>query len=310
MSPSYRDLAEAHACDYRARVLRIGPGEHNHWLTEIDGNLGKNFVESFREDILIGLKDRKRAGKGINWKRTTTNLLSSQAMCFNLFFPLQSRLNLLTHCLKHEIPEVNHVNSLCLEFTPPNEILGDQAGFSGVDCDALIRYNRTDGKTGIVVIETKYVEREFSNCAFRRKKECASDTFLSGDLSECHYKSKKNYKYWDVTNEGKLLKQGILEDRPCPFGDGKWQLWTNFCLSYGIKKIENAEDFHFIALFPRGNSKLSNHSEIFDDFRSFISQPERFHTIFLEDLVARIKDLVIPGIEKSWINEFEEKYLF
>lgn len=310
---SFRAMAEAHARGYRKDILKVYPGEHAHWLPSDEANAGKNFVESMRREIFDGVAKRKQAGKGIDFKRTTTNLLSSQAMCFNLFVPLKKWPNLLVHVLQKLIPGLHQIESLDLEYTPPKEIFHDQIGLSGVDCDVLVRGIKANGEKVVVVIETKYVETEFSICGFRKRKSitpCSADTIVGTDFSNCNYKTKKGYKYWDVSASGDLIKQSFINFEACPFGDGKWQLWTNFCLAFGIAQYFEADEFHSLVVFPSQNLALSRCNEVFDQFRNVITKPDRFHPLRLEDVVGAIKEKASGGIENVWIDQFAEKYLF
>ena len=60
------------------------------------------------------------------------------------------------------------INDIEIEYTPSKTIFNDQSGKGGVDCDALLQYWGDSGKRSILVIETKYVETEFSICGFRK----------------------------------------------------------------------------------------------------------------------------------------------
>jgi len=86
---SFRAIAEARARKYRAEKLCLKDYDlYGHVLTVKDGEKGKNFLLPLQEDILRAVKERQAIGKGVDFARTSKNLLSSQAMCFNLFVPL------------------------------------------------------------------------------------------------------------------------------------------------------------------------------------------------------------------------------
>ncbi len=166
---SFRAKAEAHARRYRARVLQLTEyGKYGHFLADGDAHRGCNFLPSLRKEILDALITRKNRGKGVLLSRTTGNMLSSQAMCFNLFVPLNQDKQLASRLLGEVLSEPIAIErDIAIEYTPSNSIFGDQFGQGGVDCDALIRYVNSEGRNGLIVCETKYVEKEFSTCGFR-----------------------------------------------------------------------------------------------------------------------------------------------
>jgi hypothetical protein len=96
---TYRARAEARQRAYRAE-LGVQHGTYGHLLAKEAADEGKNFIldETFR-----AARQRERAGKGVT-ARTFENMLSSQAMCFNVFAPLASRLELATAVLRPFVP--------------------------------------------------------------------------------------------------------------------------------------------------------------------------------------------------------------
>jgi len=98
-------------------------------------------------------KARRARGKGVA-ERTFNNMLSSQAMCFNIFAPLARDLELAARVLGQVIPGVREVAGIEIEYTPSNDIFDDQTGRGGVDCDVLIDAT-LNGGTAVIAIETK-----------------------------------------------------------------------------------------------------------------------------------------------------------
>ena len=84
---SFRARAEARQREYRAQRLRVGWGRYGHLLTEEAAAAGANFLHP---EAFQAARKRQTAGKGVA-ERTFENMLSSQAMCFNIFAPLSSR---------------------------------------------------------------------------------------------------------------------------------------------------------------------------------------------------------------------------
>lgn len=311
---SFRAQAEAKARKHRAEILQLAEYDrYGHILTDQDAARGLNFLPSLRADILEAVRVRQLQGKGVDLNRTTKNMLSSQAMCFNLFVPLNRDKQLTSRLLSLFFNEPVVIDrDIAIECTPSNAIFGDQSGKGGVDCDALIRYVNSRNESGVIVCETKYVEREFSICGFRKsgqKNPCPVSTLVSDDFTMCRYKSIKSYKYWDLASESGLFKMDLLKSKPCPFGGSLWQLWVNMTLAYGIAKEEGADDFRYVVISPTANAALSANGEVFSLFSALLSDKNRFVVISIEDIVQKITGLSVADERISWAREFAQRYL-
>lgn len=309
---SFRAVAEARARTYRAEKLHLtGYDYYGHRLTNEDGNRGENFLPSLRDDILRAVEERKANKKGVDFHRTSRNMLSSQAMCFNLFVPLNRDRRLAKELLNRFIAEIDSAEEIEYEYTPDNCIFGDQSGKGGVDCDVLVHYTTRNVAKGLVVIETKYAETEFSTCGFRKsghKDPCPVATVVNDDYSNCRYTYKKNYAYWKVAEESGLYRKEKLHSHPCPFGGSLWQLWTNLSLAYALAKQKRCLEFRYVVICPKGNIKLSQGNKVFGDFESLLHRPEVFKVIYLEDLGEALKDNSVVQKCDPWVNEFVERY--
>ena len=154
---------------YRKSVLlqdNFGPGPDRESKTNygnilVSGEItGSNFLN---DDIFEYAKYRLRflkSGETIKDYRLFNNMLSSQPMCFNLFFPLK-RLFEHDHgkagqILRNCFPELKIENILAVEIEdlpyPPKEYLDDLTAF-----DAMVIYKNSSEEMNILAIETKYV---------------------------------------------------------------------------------------------------------------------------------------------------------
>lgn len=309
---SFKARTEASARKYRAEFLKLADyDKYGHKLSEADAENGCNFLPSLRSEIHESVKKRALQGKGIDYRRTSGNMLSSQAMCFNLFTPLSLHNDLATELFNSLIGDVIAVEDISIEYTPSNTIFGDQSGMCGVDCDVLLRYTNTDGSKALMVIETKYVESEFSTCGFRKsghRNPCPSDSLVSDDLSNCRYKSLKKYRYWDVAEESGLFRMDLIKEHQCPFGGSLWQLWTNMALAYGIAKDQGITDYRYAVIYPEENRALSRKGKVFDDFRSYLIQPDRFCLIPLNQIISNLDYIAPHDKTGDWAREFGERY--
>ena len=309
---NFRAIAEAKAREYRVKTLqRPGYDKYGHYLTVEDGRSGYNFLPALRSAILQAVIQRAKEGKGVGFKRTTTNLLSSQAMCFNFFVPLNGDRPLAARLLNFLIGDVDSVEDIKCEYTPSNSIFNDHSGEGGVNCDVLVKYSDGTGHLGLMVVETKYVETEFSTCGFRvaeQKDKCPVATVVAADHSNCRYVYKKKYRYWDVAAESGLYQMDKSQSEPCPFGGPMWQLWTKMSLAYAISKQLGCSEFRYAVMCREDNLKLTQQGAIFDSFRSLLTRPELFKVIYLSNVKAGLLDRSVLQVNQPWATEFIERY--
>lgn len=310
---SFRAIAEANARSYRLNNLHLSTYDtYGHILTDSDGENGMNFLPSLRTKILKEVYSRNEKGKGVDIGRTTKNMLSSQAMCFNLFVPLNLNKQLATAFLRELSENVAEVcQDIEYEYTPSKTIFNDQSGKGGVDCDALIKFKNCKGGTSLIVVETKFVEPEFSKCGFRKsdhEDQCPLKTLVAPDFSNCRYHYKKHYNYWRVAEESNLFNMEMIQNQPCPFGGTLWQLWTNMSLAYALSKEYSCDDFYYAVIYHEKNDKLSKKGKTFIDFRKLLKNPNKLKIIYLSDIRKAFDEIGnrFPG--NDWTNEFVERY--
>lgn len=313
----FRARAEAQQRRFRAQVLQLGCGEHAHWLAKADADRGANFYGLAHEET----KARAKQGKGINEARTLVNMLSSQAMCFNIFGNLRTEegLGIAAKALRRFLPTIQKVKNINIEYTPSNAVFADQSGRGGVDCDVLVEYDTTNGGGGLVSIETKFVEEEFSTCAFRKRASkaktglatCPEGTYHQQDFRGCLYASKKGYRYWDQSLRLGTLKPELLRGgSPCPFGGGLWQLWVNHTLVHAEAHERHLKEATFAVCAPRGNDALLKGGEAITAFRNLLTLPSSMLLITLEDLVVALESSVGPDrFWPNWIAYLRQRYL-
>ena len=305
---SYRARAEARQRSYRAEVLGAEHGRYGHFLSSDAADRGSNFVlaEAFR-----AAQERRDAGKGVA-QRTFDNMLSSQAMCFNLFVPLSTRLDLATEVLTPFIDGLQEVTAIHIEYTPAGDVFNDQTGRGGVDCDVLVEGRTTRGNL-VQVIETKFVEPEFSICGFRKagrakkgQDVCAHDVAVRDDRGECLYVRNKGYAYWQRTDHHGLLAPDAVPARGCPFGGARWQLWVNLALAHEEAARREASDVRFAVCSSSRNTALLGDG-VLGEFKALVREPSSVSLFDLEEVLARLSECV-PADLADWASAMNSRY--
>jgi hypothetical protein len=259
-------------------------------LDELAASGGRNFVVS---EAFDASKARAAMGKGVNEKRTFSNMLSSQAMCFNVFSPLVCDLGLAATVLRPFFPGLAGVLAIAFEHTPAISVFGDQTGRGGVDCDLLIDAVWVDGSNAVISVETKFVEPDFSTCGFRKPGRrakgqaiCPDDVPVAMDYRLCLY-AEKGYRYWQQTARLGTLGARALPDAGCPFGGPEWQLWVNHTLAHAEADARGARHAVFAVCAPATNTVLLRDA-ILDRFQARLANPETFRFLPLDDLIGHI----------------------
>jgi len=306
---TYRARAEARQREYRARVLGVEHGQYGHFLSPEGADAGCNFV---LREAFEAARARQSAGKGVA-PRTFENMLSSQAMCFNVFAPLRSRPGLATEVLRPFVVGLEEVTEIRIEHTPAGDIFGDQTGRGGVDCDVLIEGRTATGRL-IQVIETKFVELEFSICGFRqpgREKKghavCPEDVAVRDDRGSCLYVRNKGYGYWRRSDSLDVLADDAVSARGCPFADGRWQLWVNLTLGHAEAARCGATAVGFAVCSSSRNTALLGSGEVLDGFRALLRRPDEASLLDLEELLERIRQVAPPELAE-WATGLSERY--
>ena len=290
----------------------MGWARHGHFLDADAVERGRNFVTPEAWQAA-----RKRAAwKGVA-ERTFENMLSSQAMCFNVFAPLASRPSLATKVLASQVPGLKRVRSIAFEYTPPADVFKDQSGRGGVDCDLLVEAEWDDDAVGVIAVETKFVEPEFSRCGFRKagrkaKGEayyCPDTVDVRDDSANCLYERNKGYLYWKRTREHETISQDAVPASGCPFKGVLWQLWVNHTLAHVEASRRQARHARYAVCAPANNDKLLKGGSVIDQFKALTTDPQTVLFIDLNELIGSIHRAVGDAPElQGWAQGIVARY--
>lgn len=121
------------------------------------GSRGINLIDNSLIPLVQTEIAYREVGAVIHVERLWCNLLTSQALVFNLFGPLKQRLALATAVMRRLVPDlVGDVTDILFEHSPGRGHATYTADHSAFD--VLIRCNTPNGRTAFVAIEVKYSE--------------------------------------------------------------------------------------------------------------------------------------------------------
>jgi hypothetical protein len=241
------------------------------------------------------------------------HMASSQAACINLFLPIlhHGAAGAVLGSVKSDFASVAETeldNGYCLEFWGDNfnggnpggsgtGPLGDKSAMAGTDADLAIAYYNHEGELCLWLIEHKLTEKEFTTCGgfksngrVKTEHDCGrSFTDILADKNLCYYHDKRNFRYWDLTEENRDFFKNHGDHASCPFKGGMNQLWRNQLLGLAIEKDPDRPFRHVYlsvvrhpenkALDPTLSAyrKLINGNPKFSDFTSadFIRATEK-----------------------------------
>lgn len=318
----------------RSFGITRGGNQYKHLIKEEDAQA--NFTTPI---IYQKTRDRFKLHKAGDLQRALTNTAASQPFCFNLFVYLNERKSLansLYSILLNKRIDIQHIE---VEFTPNkcdsivgferkvDESLGDQDGKQGTDADVAIFYNYGNRKKGLLLIEFKFIEVEFSVCSSYRKKPpvrqyCDSSEFYK-ELVLDKKKDKNNqffcgynkYFNWDLTNSSAVVgPEKVKSSFACPFRLGNNQLWRNMLLAERVAISRECDEFAFFVFSPKENDAFlwkENKADVEEGFRRILTQKGNtmFRKVHLEEVFNLLSGIVTDPDDSEWLVGMKEKYL-
>ncbi|MCX6242691.1 MAG: hypothetical protein NTX43_12865 [Bacteroidetes bacterium] len=311
---------------------------YSHILKETSKNKLQNFLGE--DEILKVVEDRFKEKAG-DLHRVRTNTVASQPCCFNLFAPLKNRRELagkLFSLLMGKAVEVQHI---AIEFTPCiEESLGDQSKYGGTDADVAVFYQDDKQKTGVILIEFKYIEADFSVCSsYKEKNGKEKDGIKKSDvrkfcdnpgfykeliLSNVDNKKKPTnplcgylkYNNWQLLTKSKVFDLNAIKSADhCPFRYSLQQLWRNILLAENVKEVRGLDEFQFWVLCPSQNKALwkqKGDENVKKELQKILNSDGK-NIFFVKDIkmdfVDNLKVMDLEEKELNWIRKFEERYL-
>ena len=285
--PAFTATIRLHQSWWRAEVLQvpcgIGPQassttRYGNMLEAAEAEAGKNFLS---DEIFAVVKARLATRGGtIEPFRLLRNLLTSQAMCFNLFGPLVANAERATRLARALLgaDEVARVVRVAIEWAPepPSEYLGDRTAF-----DAVIDYLRPNGELVLLGVETKltdsFSQQEYDGDRYRRWMGSAGSPFR--------------------TEAASVLATSRFN-----------QIWRNHLLAIAIRD-------HARSRYDAVRSVVIHHPtdasarEVLQSYRQHLVSQDSTFGVWTLDQVVRAFATASVGTESIWLADFERRYV-
>ena len=205
------------------------------------------------------------------------NLKSSWILCANLYFPFRSSgrdRNLLASFLRlHVAPQIESLDAIELEYSEegelhPSRLLGETGGSRGAGQTSPGLGLLVNGGRGLVLVENKFTERDFSGCSARNHKgnrkrsgnpdpdRCNHPLAVAQDsCGQCH-QSAWGRRYWE--HLAPVADHGVLATLPyCPAARRGYQLFRQTALAEGIARSGKYELTVSAVAVDERNSELN-----------------------------------------------------
>ncbi len=220
----------------------------------------------------------------INQERLLTNLLSSQALCFNLFGELKRDPDYLATTVFAELTDgrVKAVERIEFEYSPgrsDSKYTGDKSAF-----DVYVTYRSHNGKKGFVGIEMKYHENPYD-----QSKE------------QEHYNAHRG-RYEEIARDMKCF---LIEKLDIVRGKSIQQFWRDHLLA-GAHRIADAnyfDDAFFVCMYPDDNVDCKK--AVAEYRECLVPNCTSFEDWTLEHFVKSLKRCS----SADWIQSFSSRYL-
>lgn len=297
-----------------------------------------NFIT---EDIHTATKERFSKHKAGDLHRILTNTAASQPYCFNLIIYLQQHPALADKLFSSLFEKQVKVHHLEPEFTPNtcdniigfertgDESIGDQNLKLGIgtDADIAVFYTYDINKKGVLLVEFKFIEAEFSVCSsYADKKQIKSTCDSENYFTDLIHKKKTDeannilcgynrYFNWQLTSKSKVIDgEKIKSISCCPFRFGLNQLWRNMLLAEQVASSRQCNEFGFWVFSPKTNNKYlwktEKHETTETQFREILTEQgnKHFQKIHLETIFDKLQTIVSEHDDKVWLKSMEDKY--
>lgn len=254
---SLSDLMNEHQSEWRQRLVPSLPvgswrGKPYPWI--VPRKLWEEGLwPGIRANTINSLSDYLDEA-GVQKHSGVHNLKSSWVLCASLYFPFRTESRdrdlLASFFNRHVAPQIETLDRLELEYAEdgelsPQSLLGETGGSRGSGQTSPDLGLLVNGGRGLVLVESKFTERDFSGCSARKHKgsdarpgnpnpeRCEDALAVARDpCDQCH-QSAWGRRYWEYL--APVAHRPALANMPfCPAARRGYQLFRQTALAEGI----------------------------------------------------------------------------
>ena len=267
--PEFARELRAHMEEWSAGACRCPP-MWSHWTEGIHPD--------YRD-----LAQEVQVADEIKLHKYAAHLLSSQAFALNLFLPFrEGSRKALSERVSRTVGTRLLVEEVRFEWVPPGALLGELEGDRpGEDepataVDVVLWSRLEDGRSAVVLVETKLSEDGFTTCKGRgsrwnrRQDVCDSAQLFFGDPNACYLRrprgKQRDRRYWEIFTES----HGSVRDAfpgadaagPCPFAGNAQQPVRNLAIARALEQEGMVDAAWFVLCAHDGNPDVPGHWEV------------------------------------------------
>jgi len=259
----------------------------------------------------------------ITWHPGKHNMLSSQVMCVNIFFPLREHLSVIHTWLKSQQFDVSEVIDVDFEYIGPHNYFNEKGGRGGerTSADLAITWQNLHQKTNLLLLEFKFTEPNFGICGQEKNpnpQRCFSaEKVIKSPQKQC-YRAESGRTYWKhiLGTDSPFWKDTLAIEKHCPFRYDFYQLMRNQLLAHCVQTDEKAdfERVEFGVISHADNDKLLNMVPPFDKqhnpmkvWPTLLHKPESFGAFTIQGFFEAI-DPGLPYELTHWREYIKQRY--
>ena len=271
----------------RVEAVELGSLVEARFAEERGANFLTPAIFELVQAELAGAKNG--SGKPYGLPRLYENLLTSQALCFNLFGELARDLGLATRVAQLLWgKQVGDVTGIQFEHSPGRRdlaYLGDRTAF-----DVYLEHDAPGGGRGFIGIEAKYHED---------LDDPVPSLPAGGDALAAALRVRERYR-----EVARAMGEFVDPEAPALMRKPLHQVWRDHLLAGALRHHPAArwESGRFVLLYPSGNEACA---AVVASYRKQLGPRPTFEARTLEDVVNAIGACT----DAPWVRELRERYL-
>ena len=297
----WQGRARKRQSDFREKILKVDaapnsfskdgtPHYYGNMITKEAAAEGKNFYGPVWEKIKNEKKMRKTSSP------ICTNLLRSEHIPYNVFFPMKENLRAATRLFQALTGlDLVAVTDIRIEWPEmrrgeTNIYIGDRTCF-----DTFVEYVDSQGKTCGIGIEVKYTEKSYKIGDKERKNIENRDSAYHKVTDRSGIFDYKGSNEYDFVNK-ELSKDKFR------------QIWRNHILGLGMVQKGDLSHFLYIHLYPEFNKHFN---EVIPEYQCLLSEEgmKTFLPLTYERLFNAIEKANFGKESDNWIKYLRERYI-